>query len=80
MTPAKVFQVSTKVWFAPLSPSIIWAYIHTREPMDKAGAYGIQGLGGSFVTGIQGCYYSVMGFPMHAFSQNIIQLIEDDLL
>ena len=40
-------------------------YINSGEPMDKAGAYGIQGLGGAFVEGIKGCYYNVMGLPLN---------------
>jgi septum formation protein len=57
---------STTVRFAELSDADIAAYVATGEPMDKAGAYGIQGLAGVFVTGIDGCYYNVMGLPLHA--------------
>lgn len=49
----------------------IKAYIESGEPMDKAGAYGIQGMGGSFVKKIDGCFFSVMGFPVHRFCKEV---------
>ena len=54
----------TAVTFRPLSAEEIDAYVATGEPMDKAGAYGIQGLGGVFVEGIAGDYFNVMGLPL----------------
>ncbi|MDK0569428.1 Maf-like protein [Clostridium perfringens] len=55
----------TEVRFSELNPRQIRNYINSGEPMDKAGAYGIQGLGGAFVGGINGCYYNVMGLPLN---------------
>jgi septum formation protein len=54
----------TRVWFAALSDSDIAAYAASGEPMDKAGAYGIQGLASKFVERIDGCYFNVMGLPI----------------
>ncbi|NJD99774.1 septum formation protein Maf [Thermococcus sp. LS1] len=56
--------VITEVKFRELSDELIWAYIRTGEPMDKAGAYGIQGKGGLLVEWIKGDYYNVVGFPI----------------
>ncbi|MBP1910742.1 Maf-like protein [Thermococcus stetteri] len=56
--------VATEVKFRELDDDLIWAYIKTGEPMDKAGAYGIQGRGGLFVEWIRGDYYNVVGFPI----------------
>ena len=54
----------TEVFFRKLTPSEIRFYIETREPMDKAGAYGIQERGALFVEKIIGDYYNVMGLPL----------------
>lgn len=56
--------VVTEVTFRHLSPQDINDYIATGEPMDKAGAYGIQGKGGCFVRTITGSYHAVMGLPL----------------
>ncbi|MHB8411269.1 MAG: Maf family protein [Candidatus Acidiferrales bacterium] len=54
----------TRVTFAALSKQEIEDYIATGEPFDKAGAYAIQGLGGNFISRIEGCYFNVMGLPL----------------
>jgi septum formation protein len=59
-----VIEEVTNVHFASLSDAEIDAYIATREPFDKAGAYGIQSLGGRYVTRVEGCYFNVMGMPL----------------
>ncbi len=59
-----VEAVSTDVTFLELSDETIARYAATGEPMDKAGAYGIQGIGGALVAGIQGWYASVVGLPI----------------
>lgn len=54
----------TAVCFRALAPGEIWGYIATGEPMDKAGAYGIQGVGALLVRGIRGDYCNVVGLPV----------------
>lgn len=60
----KLTLVKTKVTFKPLSEEDIDAYISTGDPMDKAGAYGIQGRAAAFIEGIEGCYSNVVGLPL----------------
>ena len=55
---------STLVWFRPLRDDVIAAYVATGEPMDKAGAYGIQGYGAVIVERIDGDYFTVMGLGL----------------
>jgi septum formation protein len=54
---------TTRVTFRPLTADEIRAYITTGEPMDKAGAYGIQGLGADLIAHLDGDYYNVVGLP-----------------
>lgn len=65
----------TTVRFAKLTELEINNYIESKEPMDKAGAYGIQGLGGLFVEGINGCYYNVMGLPLNLVYKKLSLLL-----
>jgi septum formation protein len=58
----------TMVEFLPLSESEIAAYVATGEPMDKAGAYGIQGRAAKWIPRIQGCYFNVVGLPVSLVS------------
>jgi septum formation protein len=60
----RVIEEVTSVHFAKLSDAEVDAYIKTGEPFDKAGAYGIQSLGGRYVTRVEGCYFNVMGMPL----------------
>jgi septum formation protein len=59
----------TRVWFAPMSPADIRWYVESGEPMDRAGAYAIQGLASRFVTRIEGSYPNVVGLPVAAVLQ-----------
>ena len=59
----------TLVRFLPLSEENIAAYIASGEPMDKAGAYGIQGLAAAFIPEIRGDYFNVMGLPLCLLSE-----------
>ena len=56
---------TTGVYFREMTDSEIWEYIKTGEPMDKAGAYGIQGIGGKFVEKTEGDYDTVVGLSMN---------------
>lgn len=60
----EVAAEATAVRFVTLSEREIADYIATREPMDKAGAYGIQGLAARWIPRIEGCYFNVMGLPL----------------
>ena len=59
------------VTFHPLTPDDIRAYVATREPLDKAGAYGIQGHGATIVARVDGDYFAVMGLPL----QRLVRLM-----
>lgn len=64
---------TTEVQFRRLSDQEIQEYIATGEPLDKAGAYAIQGLGGKFVQEISGSYLNVVGFPLELFEKTLNQ-------
>ncbi len=59
----KTFE-TTRVKFRKLSKQDIEKYLNSKEPYDKAGAYGIQGKAGYFVEKVEGCYYNVVGLPL----------------
>jgi septum formation protein len=66
----------TKVTFAKVPVSILKAYALSEEPLDKAGAYAIQGDGARLVDSVQGCFYNVMGLPV----QLTLKMLEPHLL
>jgi septum formation protein len=73
-TPAGTLGATdvTAVSFRPADDELLAAYVATGEPMDKAGAYGIQGFGAALVEGIQGDFFGVMGLPLRL----VLQLLE----
>jgi septum formation protein len=74
----KSFFDVTDVQMATVSDSVLRAYIESGEPMDKAGSYGIQGLGSSLIKSINGDYFNVMGFPVHKFSNEFLNFINKE--
>ena len=65
----RTFSCETKVRVYPMTQQEIWDYIETGEPMDKAGAYGIQGRFAAWVEAIEGDYNNVVGLPVSALWQ-----------
>lgn len=61
---SRVAVAATSVWFAPMTAAEIEAYVASGEPMDKAGAYAIQGRAARYVTRIEGSYSNVVGLPV----------------
>ena len=72
------FYAETEVEFDNLDDDVIDAYVATGEPMDKAGGYGIQAIGGTLVKKINGDYYNVVGFPLNLFCANIRKIYKND--
>lgn len=71
------FTDTAAVKFASLSNDDIEAYVATNEPMDKAGSYGIQGVGGQLVERMEGDFFTVMGLPMHRTSRELSRAISE---
>ncbi|MBO7515888.1 MAG: septum formation protein Maf [Lachnospiraceae bacterium] len=67
------FSVCTDVFFGPMSDREIREYIATGEPMDKAGAYGLQGIGGTYIRRIDGDYNNVVGLPLYELYRYLIK-------
>jgi len=69
-----LFSEKTRVHFKELDDDFISWYVQTKEPMDKAGAYGIQGFGAMLVDRIEGDFYNVMGFPISSIMDRLKRL------
>lgn len=64
-------RVETRVWFRPLREEEIAGYVAGGEPMDKAGAYAVQGSGGAFVEKVEGDFLNIVGLPLDALLETL---------
>ena len=69
----RTFSEKTEVTFYPMSEEEIMFYVKIREPMDKAGAYGIQGIGAKYIQAICGDYNNVVGLPVARLYQEVLR-------
>lgn len=67
----KSFHVGTKVNVASMSEEEIEKYVSTKEPYDKAGSYGVQGLFAKHIEGLEGDYFNVVGLPIHTLYDSL---------
>ncbi|XP_055593193.1 dTTP/UTP pyrophosphatase-like [Uranotaenia lowii] len=70
------FTEACKVNFGKATAEQIQAYVDTGEPLDKAGGYGIQGIGGTFVEKIEGDYFTVVGLPLYRISAELCKMFD----
>lgn len=70
---------STSVWVDNIPPEELLAYVNTGDPLDKAGAYGIQGQFSKWVRGIEGCYFNVVGLPTNTLNRLFFEVTGDYL-
>ncbi|XP_037367614.1 probable bifunctional dTTP/UTP pyrophosphatase/methyltransferase protein [Talpa occidentalis] len=77
-TEVSSFFEETRVCFSKLSEALLWEYIDSGEPMDKAGGYGIQALGGMLVEAVRGDFLNVVGFPLNRFCKQLARLYPPD--
>lgn len=68
------FHEATDVTMTQMNDSVIEAYIKTGEPMDKAGGYGIQGIGATLIESIRGDYFNVVGLPLHRLAKELFYM------
>lgn len=71
------FHERSRVYFFPMTRAEISEYVQTGDPMDKAGAYGIQGLCARYISGIEGDYNNVVGLPVGRLYQEIKELYHE---
>lgn len=74
----KQFYEETEVFFYPMSPAEIEEYVSSKDPMDKAGSYGIQGFCARYIKGIRGDYNNVVGLPVGRLYQEMKGLLGDE--
>lgn len=77
---AHTFYECTKVHFAPMTTEEIAEYVATGDPLDKAGAYGIQGFCARYITGIEGDYNNVVGLPVGRVYQELKSCAGDKIM
>jgi septum formation protein len=70
----RVGHETTRVWFSDMTDAEIDAYVAMEEPLDKAGAYAIQGIAGRYIPRIEGCYFNVVGLPLARISEALKDL------
>jgi septum formation protein len=71
------FTTETIVYFDEITDEIVEDYIKTGEWLGKAGGFSIQASAKTFIRKIDGCYYNVVGFPIHDFTKNLIKLLTE---